>query len=473
MTFKKVNCILVMTLILLVLVPRIYAKDEITFTSNRTEYFFKVSEPATIFLDVKNEYEKPIDGIMSYTISQEINMNGFKSSQSSTQSSSIRIEANPQPIALNFGASDTPMDLVLKSFSFSFKEPGKEDEEGMVTEISDITIHFVQEKNEEQEKQGKEKKESEQNKQSESQGQNGQQVEQDALQKMMDQMFNREQQQQQQQQSTTSQKLQNNQQSQDMNSLKQQMQKEMQERQEMIQEFANNLAKNPEFAKEHAQMLQQGFNLSSNNFDPENNDTGSFEIGYQNTNGTTAKIAGKMENNNITNMTKEITTPEDKAKEEEQKKKDEEKKKRRDIIISILLVLVVLAIVSYIYLKHIRKKKKDGEEEIEKIIEEKIDYRKEAHEMLKKAEELFAKNRGKDAYGKVSEAVRFYFSYKYELKKELTNTELLRYMKKNKIRFSEVQKCLNLCGLVEFAKYHTNVKDFKELLKLARKEIDV
>ena len=37
----------------------------------------------------------------------------------------------------------------------------------------------------------------------------------------------------------------------------------------------------------------------------------------------------------------------------------------------------------------------------------------------------------------------------------------------SKKKYSDTQKCLNLCGLVEFAKYKANKEDFDEIVKLA------
>ena len=86
--------------------------------------------------------------------------------------------------------------------------------------------------------------------------------------------------------------------------------------------------------------------------------------------------------------------------------------------------------------------------------------------MLEEAKQLFKKGHEKDAYGKAGEAIRFYYSYKLDIKTELTNYELIKHLKKKKIKFDSTKKCLNLCGLVEFAKYKTNKKDFMDIARL-------
>ena len=57
---------------------------------------------------------------------------------------------------------------------------------------------------------------------------------------------------------------------------------------------------------------------------------------------------------------------------------------------------------------------------------------------------------------------RFYFSYKLGIKNELLNSELVKALKgkADAGTRSKVNECLNLCGMVEFAKYKSNQNDF-------------
>ena len=105
------------------------------------------------------------------------------------------------------------------------------------------------------------------------------------------------------------------------------------------------------------------------------------------------------------------------------------------------------------------------------LSEKPINFRKEAMNMLAEAQELFEKNQHKDAYAKASEALRFYYMHKLKSKKELTSTETFRLLKSNNMDHNNAQKCLNLCGLVEFARYKPNKRDFNQILSLAREEI--
>ncbi len=101
------------------------------------------------------------------------------------------------------------------------------------------------------------------------------------------------------------------------------------------------------------------------------------------------------------------------------------------------------------------------------------DHVSEARRMIEEAEDLFRNDRKKDAYEKVSKAIRFYFSYKLGIKRELLNSELMNALKgrADADTCSKVNECLDLCGMVEFAKYKTNQEDFDRIVEMAKEVI--
>ena len=121
---------------------------------------------------------------------------------------------------------------------------------------------------------------------------------------------------------------------------------------------------------------------------------------------------------------------------------------------------------SFININTLSRIHKSPEDE-KKIFEKPINFRKEALKLLKEAKTLFNNKKEKDAYGKAAESIRFYYSYKLGIKTELTNTDLVKKLKNHKIQYNNTQKCLNLCGLVEFAKYRANKQDFDKIIRLA------
>ena len=479
---------------------------EITLSVNQTDYYFLVGETAAIPLDTENTYDKTIDGMLSYTITQEINQGGMHFSSSNTQSNSLSVQDGEKTVYLNFGSSNNPSTLKV-SMNFNYEDK--------TVSLTDIMIHFVQDESQKQNQQ--------QQKQSTTQQQNQQQQnslsqQMQQLQQQMNQMFNQEP----QQQSNTQKLLQNSQMAQDSNALKQQMQKQMQEQQKLKEEFAKTLSQNQDFQKEHQQLLQQSYQQTPADLNPISNNTGDFQINYQKGN-ETASLKGYMLNGNLTKMQK-TTTEDIKTLLEELEKNPQFQKYHQELqkesfqqqlpeieqlgnMTSIkipylnqknetasiqalminntvkevtlekphkfywwlLLLLPLFAALGYlVYVKYFKKK----EEQTNKITQEKsIDYKKEALKLLKEAKQLFNNKHEKDAYGKAAEAIRFYYSYKLNLKTELTNFELIKLLKRNKISYAETQKCLNLCSLVEFAKYIANQADFDEIINSAEKVI--
>lgn len=133
------------------------------------------------------------------------------------------------------------------------------------------------------------------------------------------------------------------------------------------------------------------------------------------------------------------------------------------------LVPLLLAMAYFIYKKYLRKPQVLPQQKI--IAAPKISYKQQAMAMLEEAKKMFSEGAQKEAYALVSEAVRFYFREKLALQKEVASSELVHHLRRAKIKHSNVQKCLNMCGLVEFAKYVPTKEDFDEIVGLAEREI--
>jgi hypothetical protein len=258
--------------------------------------------------------------------------------------------------------------------------------------------------------------------------------------------------------------------------------------------------------------------------DPDTNDTGDFQLEYKKSDDETAQLKGSMKNNTM--QTLEKTTSEDikkiletlhnstkfqnynsllqkngympgeiQVEKEGNKTKvtvpySDEKNGSADIKSVIennkvkevrlegfakrsywwLFLLIGIPIMAYmIYSRYFRQKKVI--ENKSQLVENQIDPKKEALILLEEAKRLFEERKEKDAYGKAAQAIRLYCSYKADLNCEMTNSELVKNMKKKRIKHEDVQKCLNLCSLVEFAKYQANKKDFDEIIERAEKVI--
>ena len=108
-------------------------------------------------------------------------------------------------------------------------------------------------------------------------------------------------------------------------------------------------------------------------------------------------------------------------------------------------------------------------------IESKNDYLNEVESLLSHATSLYRQNSIKDAYEKLSQSMRLFYSNKLELEKELITSDLLPLMKRfDKHEKSLVEESLHLSDMIEFAKHTEKDNRFEEIMnefsKIIRKE---
>lgn len=513
---KNIKKSIFITLIAFLLVSPIIHAKEITFSIDQKEYYFKTGEDAIINLKTENTYKEKINGLLSYTITQSINQGNFYYSSTNTKSTSFLVETEKKEIPINFGTSDTPLTLdVNLKFAYEYKN------EQIEVLLEGIKIIFVSEESQKNNQQNAVSSTSQKASITPQQTDPLNQQEQN-IQDIINQLLGKEQSNTQQQ--STQQKLQNNQVAQDSSSLKQQIQKQLQDQQQLKEEFQKQLSQNNEFQKEHQEILQQGYELTNGELNPINNNTGSFELNYQKQDGNQATLKGELNNGQIESIQKDTHENRQKILEQiEQNKKFQEyhkkleeqgfekintefnqdinktqlkinylnknnetasiqaeivnqtvqnikmenntdKKNNYALITSIILLITILSVLfSYFIHKKIKKNNKIVKEK--ETLQEIFDYKSEASKLLKIAEEQFEKGNHKDAYGTAGQALRLYLNYKYGLKKETTNDEIINHLKKNKHDYKEIEYCLNECALVEFAKYEPNQKSFNKIIK--------
>jgi len=262
-----------------------------------------------------------------------------------------------------------------------------------------------------------------------------------------------------QQQSGSQQGLQNrvdnNQLNQNMEQLKKEMATELQKQQELEEQIQQELAKNTAFQQYKEQLTNAGFNSSPSSFNQISQNHTEITVPYRNESAE-KQIKADYVNGTIKNVTLEST---------------QEQKKEEGIILWWLLLLIIIALVIigwFIYTRY--SKKEPLQEHLPVVSKHSVDYVTEARRMVEEARELFTNSRDKDAYEKVSQALRFYFAQKFSIKKELLNTELITILsgKGDENTYSNVKECLDLCGMVEFAKYKANSDDFGKIVTMAK-----
>ena len=90
-----------------------------------------------------------------------------------------------------------------------------------------------------------------------------------------------------------------------------------------------------------------------------------------------------------------------------------------------------------------------------------INYLNTTNQILADSKKLYGEKMYKDAHEKFGYAIRFYYSHHFELSKEITSIETLQILRKNNVKdFDLILDCLNLCGMIEFAKQEPDEKMF-------------
>ncbi len=142
-----------------------------------------------------------------------------------------------------------------------------------------------------------------------------------------------------------------------------------------------------------------------------------------------------------------------------------------EILTSILLSLTHVSILYYLK-EHFGKS-------IKQIpilsINQKYDYLSDVESLLHDANSLYKDSYIKDAYEKLSQSIRVFYSNKLNLEKEIVTSDLIPLMK----HFKEsekllIEKSLHLSDMIEFAKHSDNNSEFLQIIeqfsKLVKKE---
>ena len=321
-------------------------------------------------------------------------------------------------------------------------------------------------------------------------------------------------------------RVQNNQLNQNTGAIKEEMQQEMQKQKQMRDEFQKNLVENPEFQRKHQELLSKGYNLTNASINPVSNNTGDFEFGYQKPDGSTARLAGSMQNGSIQEMMSRTSEDENAMLQRLEQDpefqrldaklresgfirgsaafdqlsqnhteitvpyEDEDGEKRaihaeyingtiRDVVLVgdsrrgghpwwILLAVLILSLIGWFVYGRYSNRDRGAVAEVQSLQNPtKVDYVAISRAMIRDARNLFERGEEKEAYKKISQAVRYYVSYKFGDNREITAVEAVHLLKREGQDFQMVKECLNRCGSVEFAKLQPDRADFEEVVEIA------
>ena len=133
-----------------------------------------------------------------------------------------------------------------------------------------------------------------------------------------------------------------------------------------------------------------------------------------------------------------------------------------EIITSIILSIAHVSVLYYLkkyYRIHVKQ--------IPALsINQKYEYLSDVESLLNEANSLYKNARIKDAYEKLSQSIRVFYSNKLNLEKELVTSDLLPLMKNfQKSEKSLIEKSLHLSDMIEFAKHSDNNSEFEQIIE--------
>jgi len=522
----------------------VYAQD-VYLSTNQTQYYFKTGENAIVPIQINNTYGKPISGSLQYKITQQINQGNAQLSNTNSEEKSLSIDNKNSKVSLNLGKSDSPSDYSV-NINYNYNVNGDR-----IVSLGPISVHFVSNgSNKNIHENAKMQSSSQPNNQAQTGPQDLFSQQQQQMQHQLNEMlgndqdlFSQQQQQMQQQlnemlgnpqnqSQNRQQQLQNNQLSQDSNALKHQLEKQVQKQEQVKNEFKRKLFSNNDFLNEHKKLLQNGYKIGNSDLNPVTNDTGSFNIKYNNTNGKWATLQGNMKNGTLSQINQQTQTQQDKLLEQLKQNTQYQqfnskllqegfspnnttfvpKTNQTDIILNyandknenasilaeflndslkqvtlkggnssqfyliplLVLVAIMLSAVSiYLVIKKIYNKNKSLVDSSLTSKPKSSDYIIGSKKLMDEAVQHYDKGQYKEAFEIARKSLRFFLNGDADIKKEITNQELLQLIQNNiKYPLDDIRDCFKITDLVQFARSEPTESDFKKIISLLEKLVN-
>jgi hypothetical protein len=518
----------------------VYAHD-IFLSTNQTEFYFSTDENAIIPIQINNTYGKQISGSLQYTVSQLFKQGNVQLSNSNTEEKSLSIDNENSKLSLNLGKSETPADYSV-NINYNYNVNGDR-----IVSLGPIAVHFVS-NDSNKNTQGNAKMQS--SSKPNNQPQDNQQdlfSQQREMQQQLNEMlgnqqdlFSQQQQQMQQQlnemlgnsQNQTQnrqQQLQNNQLSQDSNILKHQLEKQVQKQEQVKSEFERKLFSNNDFLNRHRKLLQDGYTINNSDLNPVTNDTGAFNIKYNNTNGKWATLEGNIKNGTLAQINEHTQVEQEKLLENlKQNARYQQfnskllkegfspnnttfvaRENQTDIILKyanekhenasiaakflndnlkqvtlkggnssqfylipllIFIAIMISVVLVYIVIKKINNKNKSFVNSSLSSKPKTLDHVIGPKKLMNEAIQHHDKGQYKEAFEIAAKSLRIFLNGDAGIKKEITNQELVQLIQNNnKYPLDEIRECFKITDLVQFAKFEPAESDFRKIITLFEK----
>lgn len=498
------------------LVPATLAAG-ITITSDRTDYYFGLSETADITLPVTNTYSHDVDGTLQFTTVEQLQNTGTVMTSTKNRVYTTTIPAGNSYLNISAGTSDVPKSVKIQvAFQYTDSSP-------VQVNLPEIIVHFVQDPSQSSNRQGSPVT-STSGVASSGFGSSSVQIVQQSV--SAQQQAGRDS----GTSPSSSSDLQNNQMSQDTASLKAQLQQEAAEKQKTESEFNLNLSADPLVRQVNEMLAADGFTRQSVNVNPTSSTDGSFAMSYQNTAGDqigvqgtmaggvvpavtelstaainvtaplvanatyrsyTNELAGKgfQRNQTLMNVTlsgamvnitylsemgmpAHVNATVDNGNVTQVSLAMEQTEINYLLIGCISVIAIVIAFCAWIVYRHLKGRKKVLPPTVipPRPAPVPIDYRKEALRLLAEAEAAFGRLECRDAYGLAGRAARVFLSYNLGDRRELTNAELAPVLAASGHagQVAGIMALLERCSDVAFAKGMPEAGEFSAMIQQIR-----
>ena len=131
----------------------------------------------------------------------------------------------------------------------------------------------------------------------------------------------------------------------------------------------------------------------------------------------------------------------------------------------LILIPISVGLAIFGYLMKRRLSQRTVEEPLMLVTQPQVNYKELTQTMLSNSLKLYNSNKQKQAHEALSQAIRYYYSQDLKIFKDVTNLELIGFMRKeNNSDYQKIRSWLLLCGSVEFAKHPPNKIAFKDAL---------
>jgi len=511
---KYSSLILLLAVAAILVLPA--AAAEITFSADRSEYYFPLGSTATVPITVTSTYDHDIDGTIQFTTTEQLQNSGTVMYSTKNRVYSDTVSPGTTQIGLDGGTSNVEKSLKVQiAYDYTDTAP-------VQVTMPEIVIHFVSQVPQQT---------GQQNPVTSTSGPGTGSVPSGSSVQIVQQSVSA--QQQAGRDGTIQQALTNSQQAQDTNALKEQLQREAEKAEQDKASFEESLNSDPLLASVNETLAADGFTRQSLSSNPSSGNSGSFSMEYRNAAGESVSVGGSMENGNVPSVTEQseapvnvtaplasnatyqamvqqlqnmgyqrnstvldlsqsgatanltFQNPEGKQAfinattdngNVTQISLETEKEAPFDYlpIVAGIVIGAVTLVAAWVLYRKFRNRPLPARPPMASgdLYEEPFDHRKAAYDLLAQAESAYRGQRPADACGLAGQALRLFLAYENGVRRELTNTELIALLRSRGMDAGAAGEELSRCSDVEFARGSMDESEFSALAAGIRHRID-